>query len=105
MKKKVVWRWDYGVYVPFCPNCDDILYMPAKECSSCKTALEWTEPKYKDTIVTVGDYTVVQATNNHISIYDKDGKFVYHASCRKKITVKELKGMVDFYERIANGSY
>lgn len=102
--KKVIWRWDYGVYMPFCPNCDDILYVPEKACRSCKQAIEWTEPKYKETVVEIDEYTVVQATNNHISIYE-NGKFVFHASCRKKMTETELKDMVEIYKSLGDEKY
>ena len=92
-KKAVEWRWDYGVYLSFCPYCDSPTYDEKERCPFCKKEYEWTEPKHKDTQVQVGEFTVIQATNNHISIY-KHGQWVYHMSCTKKMTEEELKGMV-----------
>lgn len=64
-----------------------------------KKKIEWLEPKHKPTIVQVGEYTVTQATNNHISI-TKDNKMIYHASCTKKMTEEELKKEVDIYLKL-----
>lgn len=86
--KKVNWRWDYGVYVAFCPYCDELAY-EKDHCCFCKKPYEWVEGKYKDTVVEVGEYTIVQATNNHISIY-KNGEHISHSSCTKKYTEAEL---------------
>ncbi len=94
--KKVKWKWDYGVYVPFCPYCDEPAY-EKEGCVFCKKPYQWVEGEYKPTEVTQGEYTVVQATNNHISIY-KNGEFVFHASCTKKKTEEELLGFIKFYE-------
>ena len=95
VKKAVEWRWDYGVYLSFCPYCDSPTYDEKERCPFCGKEYEWTEPKYKDTQVQVGEFTVIQATNNHISIY-KNGQWVCHMSCTKKMTEEELKGMVQF---------
>lgn len=104
MKKKIIWDWDYGLYVPFCPNCGDLVDAYGEVCDTCGEAFEYTEPMYKSKTVIVGDYEVVQETNNHISIY-KDGQFVYHASCSKEMTEEELKQQVDFYEKISSGGF
>ena len=95
--KKVKWRWDMGVYVPFCPYCDELAY-EEDHCVFCKKEYEWVD-KSKERKVIVGEYTVVQASNNHITIV-KDGRMVYHASCTKKKTDEELKEHVAFYERL-----
>lgn len=95
--KKVKWRWDMGVYVPFCPYCDELAY-EEDHCVFCKKKYEWVD-KSKERKVIVGEYTVVQASNHHITIV-KDGRMVYHASCTKKKTDEELKEHVVFYERL-----
>ena len=94
--KKVKWQWDYGIYVPFCPYCDEPAYEKDK-CFACGKPYEWVEGKYKDTIIKHGEYTIVQATNNHISIY-KNGEFIHHAQCDKKMTEKEMLGHIKLYE-------
>ena len=96
--KNIVWRWDRGVYVPFCPYCDEVAYDKTK-CVFCEKPYKWARGKHKPTVIEVGEYTVVQATNNHISIY-KNGRFVYHASCTKKKTEDELKEQVKLYEML-----
>lgn len=87
-KSKVNWRWDMGVYVPFCPYCDELAY-EKDHCVFCNREYEWVEGEHKSTIVEVGEYIVVQATNNHIHIY-KDGRIIGHVSCTKKMTEDEL---------------
>lgn len=50
-----------------------------------------TEVKYKG-------YTVVQSgLNNHISIYNGEGRLIYHAQQRKRLNEQDLKKQVDFY--------
>ena len=86
--KKVKWRCDLGVYVPLCPHCNELAYEKDK-CVFCGKEYEWVEGKRKETIIEYGEYTIVQATNNHISIY-KNGRLIYHASCTKKKSEEEL---------------
>ena len=95
--KKVKWTWDWGVYVPLCPYCNELAY-EKDHCVFCEKEYKWVD-KSKDRFVTVGEYTVVQASNNHISI-TKDGRMVYHASCTKKLSEEELKEHVKFYEEL-----
>lgn len=100
-KKKVVWRWDWSVYMAFCPYCDEPAY-GTERCEFCGKEFEWVEPKHKPTEVKCdGGYTVVQNTNRHIMIFDKDGKMVLHASCTKKKTPEELRDMVDKYLKVS----
>ena len=99
MPKKIIWRWDWEVYMPFCPYCNEPAYEKDK-CVFCGKPYEWVEPKYKDTIIEQGEYTIIQATNNHISIY-KNGEFVYHASCTKKKTEEELLEHLKWFEDFA----
>ena len=54
--------------------------------------------KSEDTIVKVGNYTVVQSTtNNHIHIF-ANGRRVMHFSCNAKESEEDLKRYVEFYE-------
>lgn len=93
--KKIVWVWEHGVYVPICPHCRELAY-EKDECVFCKKPYQWVEGKYKSQVVEVGDFTVIQTTNNNIHIY-KDNRLVYHASCVKKMTEDELRKQVDYY--------
>ena len=98
--KEVQWRWDYGVYVPFCPYCDEPAYDKDK-CCFCGKHYKWLDSDIKDTVVEKGEYTIVQRSNNHVHIY-KDGRMIYHASCTKKMTAKELLDHVVLLEVILN---
>ena len=98
--KPIKWKWDYGVYVPFCPYCGEPAYEKDK-CFSCGKSYKWVEGEYKPTEVQVGEYLVVQATNNHVHIY-KDGNMVFHSQCDKKFTEDELREHVDFYKQITS---
>lgn len=95
---KVNWKWDYSVYVPFCPYCDEPAY-DKNCCCFCGEEYEWVEGEFKPTTVEQGDYTVVQSTNNHISIYKGDD-LVSHISCTKKCAETELKGLIKDLEAI-----
>ena len=63
--KPVIWKWDYGVYVPFCPYCGEPAYEKDR-CFSCGKPYEWTDGEIEPTTVSRGEYTAIQATNNHI---------------------------------------
>ena len=95
--KKVKWRWDWECYVPLCPYCNELAY-ENDHCVFCKKEYKWVN-KSKDRVVIVGEYTVVQTSNNHISI-TKDGRMVFHASCTKRKSKRNLKKMVQHYEEI-----
>ncbi len=101
--RTIKWRWDYNVYMCFCPYCDEPAYEKDK-CVFCGKPYKWVEPKHNETVVQVGEYKVVQATNNHISIYGKDGEWLYHAQCRKKLTEEELAKQVDFWKAMVKRS-
>ena len=45
-----------------------------------------------------GEYTIAQASNNHIHIY-KGNEFVCHMSCDIKQSEKELIETLDFYKK------
>lgn len=51
--------------------------------------------------VTVGEYTIVQLSNNALYVY-KGERCVMHASSAKKMTEDELKEMVAHYEELCN---
>lgn len=97
--KKIKYRWDMGVYVAFCPYCDELVYEKDR-CVFCGKPYEYVEGKHKPTIVEEDEYTIVQATNNHIQIY-KDGRMVMHMSCRKKKTEDELRSTIELYESLS----
>lgn len=97
--KKVKWRWDYGVYVPLCPHCNELAY-ERDHCVFCKQPYQWVEGKHKYTTVNVGEYTVVQGTSNSIFIYKGD-RAIMHASCTEKKTEDELRDMIAYYEKVA----
>lgn len=96
--KPVNWEWDYGVYVPFCPYCGEPAYEHDK-CFNCSKPYKWVDGEIKPTKVQVGEYLVVQETNNHIHLY-KDGHIIYHSQCTEKLTEDELRETIDFYKII-----
>lgn len=49
--------------------------------------------------IEIGEYMVMQSTNNHISIY-KNGDMISHISCNKKLTEQELKDMIPECEKL-----
>lgn len=101
--KKVEWLAEYdGGKYPFCPYCHEFAY-EKDHCVFCGREYKWVE-RFKDRVVIVGEYTVVQASNNHITI-TKDDRMVFHASCTKKMSKRKLKRYVGFYESlIAKGA-
>ena len=100
--KEVKWRWEYGLCVPFCPYCDEPAY-EEDHCVFCGKEYKYTESPVKDTTkkVTVGEYTIVQLSNNALYVY-KGERCVMHASSAKKMTEDELKEMVAHYEELCN---
>lgn len=45
-----------------------------------------------------GEYTIVQAYNNHVHIY-KGKELVCHMNCDKKMSETELAEIIDFYKK------
>ena len=88
MIKKVKWTWDWGCYMPLCPYCNEYAY-EKDYCVFCEKEYEWVN-KSKERIVSVGDYTIVQASNNHIQIYKGD-RAVMHIPCTNKLSRRKLK--------------
>lgn len=70
-------------------------------CKRCCLRCEYYEMcacDYLSTEVKYKGYTVVQSgLNNHISIYDGEGRAVYHAQQSKKRNEQQLRETVDFY--------
>lgn len=85
--KKVAWlaEVDGGKY-PFCPYCNEFAY-EKDHCVFCGKKYKWREGRHKERAVTVGEYTVVQTTNNHISI-TKGDRMVYHAQYGENLNRK-----------------
>lgn len=100
--KKVKWTWDWGVYIPHCPYCNEPAY-EEDHCVFCSKKYEWVEGKQQPMVVEHNGYTIIQCTNNHIQIY-KNGRIVMHASCTEKKTVEELKEQVAFLESMRKES-
>lgn len=89
-RKTVKWEWDYEVYVPLCPYCNELAYEKDK-CVFCGKKYKWVEGEIKPTEIEHQGYTIVQCTNNHIHVYAPDGHMVFHAPCTVKKTEDELK--------------
>lgn len=69
-----------------------------KHCCLCCEYYEMCACDYLSTEVKHKGYTVIQSgLNNHISIYDLEGRAVYHAQQRKRLKEQDLKKQVDFY--------
>lgn len=100
--KAVTWirEVDGGLY-PFCPYCGEFAY-EKDHCVFCGKKYIMHE-KRRERKVTVGEYTVVQTSNNNVSIA-KGGSLVYHAQCTKRLSRRELKKQVAFYESMSKGA-
>ena len=99
--KKVSWKWDMDVYMPFCPHCDEPAY-EEDHCAFCGKPYKWVEGAGKLTVVEYGNYTIIQCTNNAILVY-KNNQLVLHSSCNKKLTEEELKAHADFVRSFKDG--
>ena len=86
------------MYVPFCPHCGELAYEEDK-CVFCDKPYNRVEGDVRPVKVSKGDYTVIQSTNNHISLY-KNGKLIMHAQHNQKKTEKELLEEIDSYETL-----
>lgn len=93
--KVVVWKWDYGVYMPFCPYCDEPAYEKVG-CVFCKKPYKYVEGEVKDTVVSKGEYTVVQCSNNHLQLY-KNNELILTAACTEKMSEEKLFEYIDRY--------
>ena len=78
-----------------CHNCAEQYDCERTYLGGCTDGKKWGD----STVVYDRDYTIVQTTNNHISI-TKDGKMVAHFSCTSKKTESELKEYVYLMEKL-----
>lgn len=103
--KKVKWTYDWEVYVPLCPYCNEPAY-EEDHCVFCGKQYKWVDggEEAKIKVVEHNGYTIIQCTNNHIQVY-KDGSLVMHASCTKKMTEDELKDQVVFLEEMRKDDF
>lgn len=105
--KKVAWEKDYdGSKYPICPTCGELAYYFDK-CCFCGQVFDQNDKKIAEFNRTVqierDGYTIVQAHNCHIHVYDADGRFVSHASCTKKMTEDELIKHLEFIISLRKG--
>lgn len=98
--KKIVWRKEYGEGLyPFCPYCGEFAYEQDK-CHFCGKPYKWVKNPAPPRVVEVDGHKVVQASDNHIHIYDPEGRFVCHMSCTKKKTKRQLKKYYELYKEL-----
>lgn len=102
-KKKVKWRWDMGCYLPFCPYCGEPVYeeYDTEKCYFCGQPFKFVKGLHKPRSVTVGKYTITQTTGKSIYARNNEtGEIEMHASCTKRKSKRQLKKMVEGYERL-----
>lgn len=88
--KEVNWQIDFGgVYLPFCPHCGEPVIYKKEQCVFCGKKYKWVECKHKPTVIEVGEYTIIQSTNNNIIIY-KNTVPIKHIAYTEKLSKKEL---------------
>lgn len=105
--KKIAWIPDYeGGYYPNCPTCGEIAYYLDK-CCFCGQAFEQEDEKIAEFDHSVqierDGYTIIQASNYHVHVYDADGRMISHASCTRKFTEDELIQHLEFVKKLIKG--
>lgn len=76
---------------PTCPHCGEICY-DEKVCAFCEKEYEIVTPERgREITIHREGYTICQAYNHHVHVYDPSGKLVLHATCQKQLTVAELE--------------
>lgn len=94
-KRKETINQNYRDFI-FCPTCERRLIWEDGE-------LMITAQGSKDAVeVHKGEWTVIQATNNHVAIL-RNGKRVAHFQCNDKKSEQALLEMIDFYQEVVGG--
>lgn len=94
--KQVVWKVDWGAYLPFCPHCDEPAYND-DICFNCGKKYEMTEGEHKNIEVSDGDWKAVQTPGMSLYIV-RDGEIIVHASCTSMFTEEELRQQLKRYK-------
>lgn len=102
--KKLVWQDDYdGSQYPVCPECNEPAYF-LDECCFCGQAFEQDDPKIAEFDHSVqierDGYTIIQASNYHVHVYDSEGLLVSHIQCLSKLTEQELEEQLEFVREL-----
>ena len=98
--ERVIWKWDAGTYVPFCPHCQEPAYQKGR-CLFCGERFLWVEPSVSQRKVVIGEYEAVQAPNHHLHLY-KNGTLILHASCARELTAEEIKQFIENHKKENN---
>jgi hypothetical protein len=98
--QKVIWIDDPGGgKFPACPTCKEPAYF-ADKCCFCGQAFEQDDEKLREFDHSVqierDGYTIIQASNYHVHIYDPDGRTISHIACTRKLTEKDLEEQLEF---------
>ena len=96
--KQVVWKDEYGTKMPFCPYCDEPIYIKGEWCF-CNKKHEWVDIRPSETVVEVGEYAVIQTTNNHVHVM-RNGEMIIHIHCSRRMTEDELRELVKDYKKL-----
>lgn len=89
--KKVIWRYEYEMYVPFCPYCNEFAYEENK-CVFCNKEYEMTE--YPESPIVV-EYKNLKATQTGLGLWiERNGILLSHSSLSRKLTEEEILKML-----------
>jgi hypothetical protein len=78
----------------FCPYCNEFAY-EKDHCVFCGKKYKLVERKERS--VSVGEYTAVQTSNNHVIIHNGE-RMVMHIECNRRMSKRALKKQIAFYE-------
>lgn len=95
---EVNWYVEWGVMIPHCPRCDELAYQE-DECVFCHQKFIYTDKPqgYEDTIITIGEWTIIQVYGSWGVYIEHNGQEIMHASCSKKLSEKRLKEWLETY--------
>lgn len=86
-----------------CPHCGAEIF-DEEECDACGGQYEVVYPKGSRTIKIVRDgHVITQGRDHHIMIASLEGKMIYHASCAKPFSIKELEEHWEFVKKLIKG--